>query len=266
MPTNSPEAPPFEISIHPNSLNFGKVRKGESVVEEFVIELLSGDISKLRFRLVVPAWARYDIVKDNNGGLPVTIQVSVDTEELEGDYFGNVAFSIGKETFKVPLSLSVYSVVSQPNKLVVPPPTVTPEPPEIVINIPEAPPPTVVVDNVDMSRWRRKWVPVFVAIAVVYVLFVALTDRPTLSPEKDFCSRPVLTVSGLHVVVTDNGLFMYGELSAVVLINNERYEVETIPTDITVHAFVKSVVLESVLVKTGSSKGQRSDCHIQFYP
>lgn len=255
---------PVNLSFSQNEVRLGRAKKGDSVIDSFVITLVSGDVSKKRFGLKYPDWVSCTFT-DTNGRLPITIQISVDTDTMAiGDTQGVIIFSVGKDEFSIPVSVSVYdnTVASGPVA-----PTVIAQAPPAVVTAPQpvATANGVVVDSVDIGPWRRKWIPIFVAVAIIIVLLQVLTPKP-VDPFSQFCTRPVVEVSGLHINVTDNGLFMYGKLSAVLIVNGEKLDVPDIPSEIPVHTFVKTIVLSSVYVKTGDHAGETQICDKTMFP
>lgn len=248
----------INLSFSQNQILIGSTKKGDVVVDSFIISLVSGNVTKKRFGLKYPEWVSCTFT-DTNGRLPITIQVSVDTAQLPiGDSKGSITFSVGDDDFFIPVSITVYDPVpiqgSTLPTVVIPPPFGTQQ---------QSSP--SVVEAVDIRLWRRKWIPIFVGIAIIIVLMQVLTPKP-IDPFSQFCTRPVVDVSGLHIKVTDNGLFMYGTLSAILIVNGEPLDVPDIPSEIVVHSFIKTIVLSSVYVKTGDHKGETQTCDKTMFP
>jgi hypothetical protein len=255
----------YKISFSQNEIVLGQVQKGVSVSVKLVISLISGDLSTKRLDLAYPDWVTISLT-DSNGKLPVIMQVTVDTDQLApGDLEGVIKFFVDEENFPIPISVTVQDsnnvrvdAVQQPVANTQPVATVVPTPTTTI--------PANNANSVNLGPWRRKWIPIFIVISVLIVLVQILIPKAKPVDEfSQFCIRPSVVVSGLHLSVTDNGLFMYGKLSAVLLIDGERKEIPEIPSEIVLHKFVKTVVLSTVHVKTGEHAGETQSCDITLF-
>lgn len=243
------------LSFNPVRIDFGQIDVVDTAKQTLVIQSVSGDIEGKRLKITVPDWLVYDIF-DTDGSLPFRIEISIHAAILPiGEHTGDIVFEVGLDEFIIPVSVNVVDLAKAE--------TVIADSTEIVLESDRE------EKKARMAKWDRKWIPIFVAIAVILsvaqvFLTIAVGNKP--DPFSQFCTRPVVQLSGLHINVTDNGLFMYGKLSAVLIVNGEEMDVPEIPSEIVVHSFVKTIVLSSVSVKTGDHMGETQTCDKTLFP